>query len=274
MTTYKQIDSHPEAVRFPLMELPVIGFVLAFVCGTLNAWTLMNAATFATVQSGNVASSGIYLATGEWSKFLFAWGSVIAFGLGSFVCGYFMTTWLRKGRVYTVPVLWAEGLIIALMAVLWATSVIPETKTGAQIVCFVVSFVAGAQGNSFHKNHGMLYGNVAVTFVVQAAFNFLVQSFINKKGINGEPNLKWSGIFFLVLLGFAGGGAIGALTNVWLGWEHDATQDGVLVNGTPVAGTGWALLLPAALTIILALIAGRQKHRNLDPDPTAGGLIP
>lgn len=27
----------------------------------------------------------------------------------------------------------------------------------------------------FTKNHGMLYGNVAVTFVAQMAFNFLVQ---------------------------------------------------------------------------------------------------
>lgn len=274
MTTYKQIDAHPEAIRFPLMEKPFVGFLLAFVCGALNAWTLMNASTFATVQSGNVASSGIYLATGEWSKFFFAWGSVIAFGLGSFVCGWFMTKALRKAKVYSAPVLYAEGVILIVVAVLWGTGAIPETKTGAQLVCFIVSFVAGAQGNSFHKNHGMLYGNVAVTFVVQAAFNFLMQSFLNKKGINGEPNLKWSGIFFSVLLGFAGGGAIGALINVALGWEHVADKDGTLINGTPVTATGWSLLLPAAITIVIAFVASKQIHDKVDPDPTAGGLIP
>lgn len=274
MTTYKQIDAHPEAIRFPLMEKPLIGFLLAFVCGALNAWTLMNAATFATVQSGNVASSGIYLVTGEWAKFGFAWASVLAFGLGSFVCGWFMTTALRRAKVYTVPVLLVEGFLVALMAVLWVTSVIPETRTGAQIVCFVVSFVAGAQGNSFHKNHGMLYGNVAVTFVVQAAFNFLMQSFFSRKGINGEPNVKWSGIFFLVLLGFSGGGAVGALVNVGLGWEHVADKDGVLLNGTPVAETGWALLLPALIIFAIAAVAARDVKRHVNPDPTAGGLIP
>ena len=96
---YKQIDAHPEAIRFPLMEWPLIGFLLAFICGTLNAWTLMNAGTFATVQSGNVASSGIYLAAGDWTRFGFAWGSVLAFGLGSMLCGCFMTSLLKRGRI-------------------------------------------------------------------------------------------------------------------------------------------------------------------------------
>lgn len=51
---------------------------------------------------------------------------------------------------------------------------------------------------------GMLYGAVAVTFVVQMAFfNLLMQAAFSKKGINGEPHIFWSGIFFLVLLGFA-----------------------------------------------------------------------
>lgn len=275
MPTLKEIEPAPSAVRFPLMEKPFVGFLLAFICGCLNAWTLMNASTFATVQSGNVASSGIYLATGEWSKFLFAWGSVLAFGMGSFVCGWYMTKVLRKAKPYTPAVVFAEAAILIVMAILWSTGGIPETKVGAQIVCFFVSFVAGAQGNAFHKNHGMLYGNVAVTFVVQAAFNFLMQSFMNRKGINGENNIKWSGIFFSVLLGFAGGGAIGALLNVGLGWEHVADKDGSLINGTPVAGTGWSLLLPAVILIIIGIVASTEvMHAKKSPDPTAGGLIP
>ena len=60
-----------------------------------------------------------------------------------------------------------------------------------------MSFVAGAQGNAFHKTRGMLYGNVAVTFVVQMAFNFLAQSLFEKEGVDGEPNVVWAGTFFL-----------------------------------------------------------------------------
>ena len=263
---YKQIDAHPEAIRFPLMEWPLIGFLLAFICGTLNAWTLMNAGTFATVQSGNVASSGIYLAAGDWTRLGFAWGSVLAFGLGSMICGFFMTSLLKRGREFTVPVLVIEAVVTALVGIMWALGVFGESVNGAHLVCFAVSFVAGAQGNSFHKDHGMLYGNVAVTFVVQAAFNFLGQSFVHPKGINGEPNSRWAGIFFSVLLGFAGGGAIGALLVMGLGWDSSNK------NGTPVLETGWALLLPAAIMAVLAIVAaGKAKKSN--PDPTPGGLI-
>ena len=35
----------------------------------------------------------------------------------------------------------------------------------------IISFLAGMQENTFHKIDGMLYGNIAVTLVVQLAFN-------------------------------------------------------------------------------------------------------
>jgi uncharacterized membrane protein YoaK (UPF0700 family) len=41
---------------------------------------------------------------------------------------------------------------------------------------FIVSFLVGMQGNSFHRVDGFLYGNIAVTLVVQQAFNHLVQA--------------------------------------------------------------------------------------------------
>lgn len=96
----------------------------------------------------------------------------------------------------------------------------------------------------------MLYGSVAVTFVVQMAFNFLIQAAFSRNGTNGEPNLQWAGLFFLILLGFAAGGAIGFLV--------DAVTDGV------------ALFLPAALALGLAFLALTDRGRT---DPTPGGLI-
>ena len=65
--------------------------LLAFVAGLMNAWTLHHAQTFATVQSGNVVQSGYRLVQGDWSGFTFALASVIAFGLGSALCGVLMT---------------------------------------------------------------------------------------------------------------------------------------------------------------------------------------
>jgi len=240
------INAHPETIRFPLMEKPLIGFLLAFMAGTMDAWTLANAQTFATVQSGNVVSSGYWLVQGDWPKFSFAILSVVAFGLGSLVCGALMTIMLRRKRIYTPQVLFAQALILAVAGVLALRG-----DADPHYIAYAVSFVAGAQGNAFHKSHGMLYGNVAVTFVVQMAFNFLIQAMFSRKGINDEPNLMWSALFFFVLLGFAMGGAIGFLIDSWT--------------------DGMTLFLPATIALILMVIALGERGRAIDPTP--GGLI-
>jgi uncharacterized membrane protein YoaK (UPF0700 family) len=257
---FNVIQDHPEKIRFPLMELPFVGFLLAFMAGTLNAWTLSNASTFATVQSGNVVSSGYWLIQGDWEKFMFPFMSVLAFGLGAAVSGILMTMFLRKKRIFSAGVLIGQAVILIVLGILALTLVgqgsgneavldlTANHSAAAHWIAFGISFVAGAQGNSFHKNHGMLYGNVAVTFVVQMAFNFLIQSAFKRKGINGEPNLKWSGIFFLTLLGFASGGAIGF------------AADQLVVNGL-------SIFIPAVIAVILLFISLGKKFQNVDPTP-------
>lgn len=238
----------PEESRFPLMETPLIGFLLAFMAGSMNAWTLQNAQTFATVQSGNVVQSGYWLVQGDWEKFSFPFISVICFGLGSAACGIIMTLLARHHRMYTTIVLSLEFLILA--AMVWC---VWTGKLDPHVIAYVVSFVAGMQGNAYHKDHGMLYGNVAVTFVVQMAFNFLIQSAFKRKGINGEPNLMWAGLFFLVLLGFAGGGAIGFFI------------DQVILGG--------ALIMPALIALVLVFIAKGETQGGSRADPTGGGTF-
>lgn len=240
------IQDHPEKIRFPLMEERVVGFLLAFMAGLMNAWTLYHAQTFATVQSGNVIQSGYRLVQGDWSAFTFAFGSVIAFGLGSALCGVLMSERLRQGRIFTPVVLWFECLALLALAIASRLGLVDP-----HVVAYGVSFVAGTQGNAFHKDHGMLYGNVAVTFVVQMAFNFLAQSLFRKKGINGEPNLMWAGIFFSVLLGFAAGGAIGFFLDMRV-IDHAS------------------LFLAALVAVGLALRAGSEPK---EADPTSGGMI-
>ncbi len=240
------IEDHPEKIRFPLMEERVVGFLLAFMAGLMNAWTLYHAQTFATVQSGNVLQSGYRLVQGDWSAFIFAFGSVIAFGLGSALCGVLMTNRLRHGQIFTPVVLWFECIALLALAIASRLDLVDP-----HVVAYGVSFVAGTQGNAFHKDHGMLYGNVAVTFVVQMAFNFLAQSFFKKTGINGEPNLMWAGVFFSVLLGFAAGGAIGFYIDMRV-IDHAS------------------LFLAAAIAVWLALRARAQPKAA---DPTSGGTI-
>ena len=246
MSTTAATNDHPEQRHFPLMEQRSVGFLLATVAGLLNAWTLDYAQTFATVQSGNVVQSGYRLVQGDWAGFTFAFGSVIAFGVGAAMCGILMTSMVRRGRIFTPVVLWIECLLLLSMAIASRMGMIDP-----HAVAYTVSFVAGAQGNAFHKTRGMLYGNVAVTFVVQMAFNFLAQSFFKKEGINGEPNVVWAGTFFLILLGFAGGGALGFFVDIRV-IDHAS------------------LFLAAAIVLVLALRAMAQSG---PVDPTPGGLI-
>jgi uncharacterized membrane protein YoaK (UPF0700 family) len=236
------------SARFPLMEKPLIGFLLAFVAGSMDAFTFFSAKTFATVQSGNVVLSGYWLIQGAFEKFVFPIVSVLLFGFGSMFAGVIMTSRLSQGKLYTTRILLIEAAILAVAGASFLAG-----HLDPRYIAFAVSFVGGMQGNAFHKSHGMLYGNVAVTFVVQMAFNFLAQSFFKKTGINGEPNLQWSGLFFLVLLGFSGGAGIGAL----------------LVKQFGVA----ELLLPAAILIGIAIASMRSKKEHEPTDPTQGGLI-
>lgn len=259
MTAPEAVQPEPETSNFPLMEMPYVGVLLAFAAGSMNAWSLANAATFSTVQSGNVISMGYWLIQGDFAKFWFPFLAVLAFGLGSALCGVLMTTFQRSGRPYTPGVLLVGSVLLILLAVLAIVLVgsgdgraagvdlSAEHSATAHWIALGISFIAGAQGNAFHKNKGMLYGNVAVTFVVQMAFNFLVQSAFKREGINGSTNLSWAGLFFLVLLGFSAGAAIG----------FGADQ---LLNGA-------SILIPAVILLLLFFVTLGKGFKNVDPTP-------
>lgn len=237
----------PAVTRYPLMERPVTGYFLALMAGSMDAWTLQHAQTFATVQSGNVIQSGYRLVQGNMQDFTFSFLSVIAFGIGSAICGFLMASMLQKGKVFTPYVLFC---LCAILVILGFSA--RSGKVEPQHIAYAISFVAGAQGNAFHKVRGMLFGAVAVTFVVQMAFNFVVQSLFKPTGPKGKSNMSWAGIFFLTLIFFAGGGAIGYLLDQQF--------------------SGAGIFLPAVVALVIGLISLREP-RTLDPDPTPGGLI-
>ncbi len=258
--------SKPPAL--PFMEWPLIGFVLAAIAGLMNSFTLIFAGTFATVQSGNVASSGIYLSTQDGPKWIFAIVSVFAFGLGSFSGGILMTLIKKKGKQYSVAMLTILGVLAAILSLIVVFSGFKEYHW----IAYGVSFIAGAMGNAYHKDNNALYGAVAVTFVVQMAFNFLAQSLFAKKGLDGQSNLKWSGVFFSVLLGFASGGALGAWLIVLMGTD----PTGFMGESGPAhlePNGGWVLMLVAALFFLLALISGKRIQEHESADPTPGGYM-
>ncbi len=134
--------------------------------------------------------------------------------------------------------LFAQAAIVVAVAALSAVGTAP-----AAVRVLAISFVAGSQGNAFHRDHGMLYGNVAVTFVVQSFFSLLGRLLLPASASGRRADAHTAVIFGGVVLSFAAGAFAGTLA------------ESVVPAG--------ALWLAAAVTVLLAVLAATR------PDPTA-----
>ena len=205
--------SSTERTRFPLLERTPAAVTLAVAAGLLNAWTFAHTQTFATVQSGNIVSIGYFLVAGDIGHVAVAGISVLAFFVGACVCSILILWLTRIGRGYSLVILLVET---ALLLVLAGASTI--SAVDPWWIAWSISFLAGIQGNAFHRETGMLYGNVAVTLVVQMAGSLLGRAIGRKIASDGQPHLRPAGAFVLVLVGFAAGAAAGsAVDPMWTG---------------------------------------------------------
>lgn len=186
-------------VRFPLMETPIIAFVLAIVAGSMDGYTYLMAKSFSTVMSGNIILLGQTLATKDLAKFTAIALIILCFGLGSSLTAIVQHYSLSKKKSWTAEILIIEAVILFFLGIKGINEAI-----GITYVCMSISFLAGMQGNAFHKIDGMLYGNVAVTLVVQLAFSYIAQALFGKKDA-----AKNAFLYFEVLVGFAIGALIG-----------------------------------------------------------------
>lgn len=228
---------------YALLERPTSAMLLALVSGVLDAWTFARVGTFATVQSGNVVMLGFFGVQGDAERALRALAAVLAFGLGAGLCAVAVALVLARGRAYSPWVLLVEALALVVCAVLVATR--PALAAG---VVLAVSLLAGVQGNAFHRDHGMLYGNTAVTFVVQTTFSLLGRAVVRRRVDDGDPHVRIAAVFGLVLVAFAAGGAAGfVLESVW----------------SP------APLLAAAVVVLGLGLAAARARGPVDPEQTA-----
>jgi len=184
------------------MERPVAALVLAIVGGLLSGYTFYTVKLFSTVQSGNVVQAGYQVAAGSGVQWQHAVLAILSFGLGSAVTALLENLMAEIEVDYSYVILFIEAAILLPMGFAFL-----HDRWSGLVYAYIVSFLAGMQGNAFHRVDGFLYGNVAVTLVVQQAFNHLVQSLFG----NPRAHLLQSALFFMVLAGFAGGGYAGAL---------------------------------------------------------------
>lgn len=233
----------PSLRRYPLLETVWASASLALVSGLLDAWTFGQVGTFATVQSGNLISLGYFAADGNLSRALLAASSVLVFALGAFVCSILILWLSRRGQSYSAPILFGEIVLIVVLAVLSISHAFEPMW-----IAWSISFLAGVQGNAFHREAGMLYGNIAVTSVVQMAASLLGRAVGRRIADDGEQHIRPAGAYLAVLLAFAAGGGGGFLLNHE--WE------------------GLSLALAAAVLLVLCICAVRGSGA-IDPAQNA-----
>lgn len=186
------------------MELPIIAFILAIAAGSMDGYAYFTTKTFATFQSGNIILSGYTFATDDIAKLIPTLCSILAFGLGAMALAFIRDACNKKDRVWSFKVLIIEMIILLLLI----TNEVHKLFQPLHIA-WILSFVAGMQGNAFHKIDKMLYGNIAVTLNVQLAFGYFADA-LSIKGKRREF-LKKAFDYFIVLVGFAFGAGVAAL---------------------------------------------------------------
>lgn len=197
--TEKNIDE-------PLMQLPLVAVLLAIVAGSMDGYTYFFTNSYATFQSGNIILFGYTLATGDMDKFLAILTSILSFGIGCFVTAIVRIEFTKRGKVWTFSILIFEIVILLLLSIHFINYQFERFQ-----VAWILSFLAGMQGNAFHKIDGQLYGNVAVTLNVQLAFNYLAETFFNVNKLNRRHVFNKCLNFFTILAGFAAGAFLSAI---------------------------------------------------------------
>ena len=205
----------------------------------MDGFTYFSAHTFSTVQSGNVIQVGYWIAKSDLTKVGDVALAILAFGAGAVTTVFIQEFWTKRGHAVSPFILLTEAAILAIIGVPFVGNNISTIE-----VAYIVSFVAGMQGNVSQVRRDARRerrGDVNV----QLAFNYLARALF------GTPtaNLRKGGVYALVMLGFAAGGVIG----------------GLAANHTDVR----ALWVPAAILLALGIVTVSKLKSNLRVDPQA-----
>lgn len=243
------------------MEHAFLGVLLAFVAGTLNTFTFLNAGILSTVQSGNVLFSFLGFASGDWQRGLMVLMSIAAFFVGTVAASVVMARLVRLKRAYSPWVLLTEVVLLMIAACLWGFRVVPGTELGAHLAFIPIGMAAGIQGAAFHKIDGRTYANIAITTVIQGAGSFVAEGLIAKNRSARKLYLASASRFALVVVGFGCGG-LAAIAIAWLVGTPAAT-----LSGNPTPASALILILPILVLGTAAAVSWRSATVGRNPDP-------
>lgn len=182
---------------------------------------------------------GYRLAQGDWPRLIHVTGAIITFGLGVMLAAALVLVWTNRRERYFPP------LYLLIITVLVAAFILARGHFIAdEYITWVIAFAGGLQANGAHLVDGEAYSNVGMTQGTANSFAYLALALMGRTALNGVDYKRLSGLHFLALLGFAGGGAAGFFV--------DTVRD------------GYSLVFAVVLSAIVALAA---LFSRTDPDP-------
>ena len=199
-------NTNIDNTKEPLMQLPIIATLLAIIAGSMDGYAYFTTKTFATFQSGNIILSGYTFATGEIDELIPILCSILCFGLGAVATAIIRNWYNTRNKVWTFTIIIIEIVVLILLSITSIHSLFLPLH-----IVWILAFLAGMQGNAFHKVDNMLYGNIAVTLNVQLAFNYLAEMCFKSNQGKRALMIKKFFDYFIVLVGFSLGAGLSAI---------------------------------------------------------------
>lgn len=184
-----------------ISETLLVGTILAMVGGFLDAYTyICRGGVFANAQTGNIVLVGIKVAQGDYTGGLYYLIPVFSFLVGIVVAEYIRRRFKKSDKIH-----WRQIVIAFETIVLASIAVIPNTND--VLANILVSFVCSMQVQSFRK----IYGNAYTTTMCTGNLRSATESLYEFKDSKNVSDLKKSLHYYVVIVFFIFGAAIGTM---------------------------------------------------------------
>ena len=175
---------------------------------------------FANAQTGNIVLLGQNLATGNWQVAL-----RYVLPLVAFIGGVYVTEWVHQYYRDYRRIHWRQIVLAVEVVLLFVVGFLPQSFNILANVA--MSFACAMQVNSFRKFEGLPCATTMCIGNMRSATELLCKYRATKDKAIGRKSAQ----YYLVILIFAIGAAVGAMVSGWLHEEAIWIAGGLLLIG-------------------------------------------
>lgn len=209
------------ALSMQASETLALGIFLTLAGGFQDAYSYnCRGHVFANAQTGNIVLLGQNLAQGNWGAALRYLIPILAF-----LAGVYVTEWIRHLFQDRQQLHWRQIVVLIQTASLGAVGFFPQEWNMAANL--LLSFSCAMQVDSFRKIRGLPCATTMCIGNMRSGTELLSRYHITK-----DPTLLKKGLhYYLIILVFASGAAIGAMVTPFLGEKAIWIAASLLLTG-------------------------------------------